>query len=144
MGLSAWTAVRPNVAIPRCSVNERPSHSAGAMFCLCKRMCSVNDIAQAGARDMGVNLGGCDVSMPEHRLNAAEIGPAFNQVRRERVAQHVRGEFGRVEVCFQREGFQHLVQATTCEMSFFAPGWKQVLALFCSFGKKLGTHLEVE
>ena len=39
--------------------------------------------------DVGVDLGGRDVGMAEHRLDRAEVGPVLEQVGREAVPQHV-------------------------------------------------------
>ena len=38
---------------------------------------------------VGVDLGGGDVGVAEHRLDAPEVGPSFEQVRREGVTQLV-------------------------------------------------------
>ena len=39
---------------------------------------------------VGVELGRREVRMPEHLLDRTQVGPAFEQVSRERVAQQVR------------------------------------------------------
>ena len=39
---------------------------------------------------MRINLRGADIGMPQHRLNAAQISAAFEQVRGKRVPQYVR------------------------------------------------------
>ena len=46
---------------------------------------------------VGVELGRREIGMAEHFLNAAEVGAALEQVRRERVAQEVRVDAARVE-----------------------------------------------
>ena len=48
------------------------------------------DGAQVTARQVGVDLGGADVGVAEHRLHGAEVGAALDEVGRERVAQLVR------------------------------------------------------
>src|SRR4051812_33838386 len=55
---------------PRVGFLVRPSHVIG--------------------RDMGINLGRGDVGVPEHGLDATEVGPALEQVRGERMPQLVR------------------------------------------------------
>ena len=42
--------------------------------------------------DMGVDLGGADVHMPEHRLDESEVRPPLQEMRRKRVAQGVWGD----------------------------------------------------
>lgn len=41
---------------------------------------------------VGVDLGGGDIAMPQHRLNRAQVGTIHQQVGSERVAQSVRGD----------------------------------------------------
>ena len=41
--------------------------------------------------DVGIDLGRCNIDMPEHYLNRPQIRAAFQQVAGKRVAQHVRG-----------------------------------------------------
>ena len=45
---------------------------------------------QALARDVRVDRGGRDVGVAEQQLHDAQVGAVIEQVRRERVAQHVR------------------------------------------------------
>ena len=47
------------------------------------------DLFEAGAVDVGVDLGCCDVGVAQHFLDDAEVGSAYEQVRCEAVAQHV-------------------------------------------------------
>ena len=42
--------------------------------------------------DVGIDLGGADVRVPEHRLNEPEIRPPLQQMRGKGVAQGMRGE----------------------------------------------------
>ena len=53
-------------------------------------MCLPVGLANPILRDVSVNFGGSDVGVPEQRLNAAKIGAARQEMRRERVAQLVR------------------------------------------------------
>lgn len=41
---------------------------------------------------VGVDLGGGDIAMPQHRLDRTQIGTIHQQVGSERVAQSVRGD----------------------------------------------------
>ena len=41
---------------------------------------------------VGVDLGGGDIAVPQHRLNRAQVGTIHQQVGSERVAQSVRGD----------------------------------------------------
>ena len=47
-------------------------------------------LLQPLARDVRVDLRGRDVGMAEQQLHDAQIGAVVEEVRRERVAQHVR------------------------------------------------------
>src|SRR5262249_50864368 len=49
-------------------------------------------LTQPGLEHVGVDLRGREVGMAEHGLNGPQIGSALEQMRRERVAQHVRTE----------------------------------------------------
>jgi len=48
-----------------------------------------NHALEAGTIDVGVNLRGGDIAVAEHFLNAAEVGPAGEQVGCKGVAEHV-------------------------------------------------------
>ena len=52
------------------------------------------DFLHALGADVGVNLGGAQVFMPEHLLDAAQVGSGIQQVGREGVAQLVRRQVG--------------------------------------------------
>src|SRR6267142_240930 len=43
-------------------------------------------------RDVRVDFGGGDVGVTEHGLDAAQVGPSLEQVRRERMSELVRGD----------------------------------------------------
>ena len=45
--------------------------------------------------DVGVNLRGAEVLVAEQRLNAPQVGPGVQQMRRERVTKFVRGQVRR-------------------------------------------------
>jgi hypothetical protein len=47
---------------------------------------AVHYLPQAGTDHVRVDFGRGNVGMAQHRLNAAKIGAAFEQVRRKRVA----------------------------------------------------------
>jgi hypothetical protein len=53
-------------------------------------MMGVHRISKAAAQDVGIDFGCGYVSVAEHRLQAPQIGSAFQKVRREAVPQHVR------------------------------------------------------
>src|SRR5260370_42120068 len=54
------------------------------------RMVRAMDLAQVDLGEMGVNLGGRDVTVAEHLLHRAQIGAAFQQMGRDAMAQRVR------------------------------------------------------
>lgn len=45
---------------------------------------------QSVAVDVSINLRCCDISVAQHRLHRAEVGAAFEEMRRKRMAKHVR------------------------------------------------------
>src|ERR1700693_774559 len=47
---------------------------------------------EAFAGDVGINLGGGNVGMPQHRLDGPEICAPLQEVRRERMAEGMRRE----------------------------------------------------
>ena len=47
------------------------------------------DVATAAVGDVRVALGRPEVCVPEHLLDRPQVGPALEQVRRERVAEEV-------------------------------------------------------
>ena len=61
------------------------------------RVRGVVRLAAAAVRDVGVQLGRRQVGVAEHLLDAAQVGSAFQQVRRERVPQQVRMDARGVE-----------------------------------------------
>src|SRR6185436_4003148 len=86
--LSGWPSVTDS-EVKRCLpvlAMERLSNISGP------RVELVVDLAQPFAADVRVDLRGRDVRVAEHRLQRAQVRPALEQVRRERVAQHVRRE----------------------------------------------------
>jgi hypothetical protein len=50
-------------------------------------------LEHACAAAVRVDFGRRDLGVPEHRLDRAEVGAVLDEVRRERVAQLVRGDF---------------------------------------------------
>ena len=55
------------------------------------------DLAQAVLGDPGVDLGGGQAGVAEQLLDAADVGPAGQQVGGERVAQEVRVDAARLQ-----------------------------------------------
>ena len=53
-------------------------------------MVLVDGVPKSRTHHMSVDLGGGNVGVAEHRLNAAQVGAAFQQVGRGRVAEAVR------------------------------------------------------
>ena len=53
-------------------------------------MMLVHRLTQPRAHHVRVYLCGRDIRMPQHRLDAAQVRAAFQQVRGEAVADHVR------------------------------------------------------
>lgn len=49
------------------------------------------DFAQSGCRDVRVDLRRDEAAMPEKLLDASDVGPMIEQVRREAVSERVRG-----------------------------------------------------
>ena len=54
------------------------------------RMMVVQRFAQSGPHDVRIDLRRRDVGMPQHGLHAAQVRPAFQQMRGEAVPEHVR------------------------------------------------------
>ena len=48
------------------------------------------DLREAFTGEMGIDLGGTNVGMAQHLLYAAQVCSSFQQMRGERVAQHMR------------------------------------------------------
>ena len=59
--------------------------------------------APAPIRNMRVDLGRAEVSVPEHLLHAAQVGSALEQVGRERVPEEVRVDALGLEPCLRGE-----------------------------------------
>jgi hypothetical protein len=53
-------------------------------------VCRLDGPFQPVSRHVGVYLSRCDVGVAEQRLHASEIGTAFDQMGRERMAQNMR------------------------------------------------------
>src|SRR5690606_35509865 len=73
-----------------------------AVFALAAGMVRRVQVAKVPRRDVSVDLGGGDVGMPEHRLQAAQIGAVLEQVRSERVPQRVGVDLVTVDARVQR------------------------------------------
>src|SRR3712207_1441404 len=68
----------------------RPARGALGVLDAGPRVSVEVDVLEALGREVRVELGGGDVGVAEHLLDGAEVAPAGEQVRRERVAQRVR------------------------------------------------------
>src|ERR687891_1029338 len=60
-------------------------------------MCPKVQLPTPAVRYVRVQLGGREVGMAEHLLDAAEVGAALEQVGRERMAEKVRVDAGRLQ-----------------------------------------------
>ena len=60
---------------------------------------------QAFVQNMSINLRGRDVGMTQELLKRAQVCAMGEQVRRERMTQHVGRDFGRIDVRFDRKLF---------------------------------------
>jgi hypothetical protein len=69
-------------------------------------MCSEVQLAAAPIGYVGVELGRRQVGVPEHFLDRAQVGSAFEQVSCERVAEQMRVNAERVEAGFGRQPAQ--------------------------------------
>ena len=58
-------------------------------------MVLVVELAEALPGHVGVDLGGRDVGVAEHHLQGAQVGAPLQEMAREGVAQHVRGQDAR-------------------------------------------------
>jgi hypothetical protein len=65
---------------------------------------------------MGVDLGRRDIGMPQHRLQRAQIRAAFQQMRREGVAQHVRAHAIGRDPRLRRQRADQLIEPHAREM----------------------------
>ena len=65
------------------------------------------ELAAAAVADVRVELGGGEVGVAEHLLDAAEIGASFEQVSGERVAEQVGVDPLRLEPCLLCQPAQH-------------------------------------
>ena len=48
------------------------------------------DLAQSLVRDVGIDLRSTDITMSQHHLNRAEVGPVFKEVSGKTVPEQVR------------------------------------------------------
>jgi hypothetical protein len=56
------------------------------------RVVLVDGLSEARARNVSVDLGGTNVGVAEHTLDAAQISAAFEKMSGERVAQNMRAD----------------------------------------------------
>jgi hypothetical protein len=73
------------------------------------------EVAAAAVGDVRVQLGRRQIGVPEHFLDAAQVGAALEQVGRERVPQQVRVHPFRLEPRFGGELAQDEEGAGACE-----------------------------
>src|SRR5438045_6230236 len=116
---------------------------SSALLRLRQRVGGFHHLAKPLACHMRVNLCGGDVGMAEHSLHAAQIGAAFDQMRRKSVAQDVRRKLGGIETSLQRNLLQHLMTAAPREMAFCAARRKQIFVLARAARKQFVPHLQV-
>ncbi len=60
-------------------------------------MPAIYQLNQGAAIDVGINLRGCDIRVPQHCLQRPQIRPARQQMRRECVPQNMRTDFRRIK-----------------------------------------------
>ena len=90
-------------------------------------MAGIDQFHQPAAVDMRIDFGGRDVGMAEQRLDRAQIGAAFEQMGRERMAQHVRADPRRIDPASAAELLDQLVETDAANMG--PAGRKQPLAV---------------
>src|SRR5690349_15719580 len=100
------TAGTPAMAKPG-PWRERLRPSTAGLCLPGQRMGGFDDLRQAVLGDMGVDLRGRDVGVAEHGLHAAQIRAPLNEMRGERVTEHVRRKLVRIELGADGELFQH-------------------------------------
>ena len=88
-------------------------------------MIAKNHLGQAVLGDVGVDLGGGDVGVAEQGLDHAQIGPAFQQMGGEGMAQHMRADPGRIEAGDDRRLLQKLGEPAPGEAPRRATRWEQ-------------------
>src|SRR3954470_13969232 len=72
----------------------------------CVRVAAEVDVPPPPVADVRVELGRPEVGVPEHLLDTAKIGAAFEQVGRERVPQQMRMDAFRLEARALGEAFE--------------------------------------
>ncbi len=82
-----------------------------------QRMMFLNQRFKAFGLHMGVNLGGGDVGMAQHFLNAALIGAVIEKMGGEGMTKDMGGDPGRVQAGFGGQPFQHLREAVASEVA---------------------------
>src|SRR5689334_23284242 len=85
-----------------------------------------NHLSQMVPRDMGVDLGGGDIGMPQKRLDAAQIRAAFHQMGGEGMAQDMGRDFRRIDAGLERQSLQQLMETAAGEKSLRAARDKQI------------------
>ena len=91
-----------------------------------QRMMRRDQLLQAVAHDMGIDLRGGDVGVAEHFLDAAQIGAVLQQMAGEGVAQHVGRQALRVEPGIERQLLQQLRATLARQMAAAAARRKQI------------------
>ena len=76
-----------------------------------------DQLAEPILGDMGIDLGGGDVGMAQHLLDAAEIGAVVDQVGGEGVPEHVGGQPLGIQTRLDREILESLGEAMAGQVS---------------------------
>jgi hypothetical protein len=83
-----------------------------------QRVLLEHQFLEALFKHVGVDLGGCDISVAEQLLHRAQVRPAVQQMAREGMAQDVRTDALWVDVSGFSNRFQILADTLTRQMPF--------------------------
>ena len=84
--------VRPDAGRRRNCVQRQATRKRLSLPESRARVKPIVDASQPRLEDVRVDLRGRQIGVPEHHLDRAQVGAALEQVRRERMTQHVRAE----------------------------------------------------
>ena len=76
-------------------------------------MVVLDDGPQSLAENMGIDLSGRDVGVPKHLLHASKVRSVIQKMGRERVAQDMRRDLGRIDPTFQGEFLEQLSEPSS-------------------------------
>ena len=91
-------------------------------------MARIDQFNQPCRIDMGVDLGGGDVSMTKQRLQHTQVSPSLQQVRGKGVAQHVGRDLFGCDISPSRQFAQQLKQTHPGKVAGFTTRRKQMLS----------------